>query len=259
MGRREGEKRVVKATDVMSPHVRSIEPTWTIADAAHMIDEFDVSVLPVIDGSELVGIVTDRDLAFRRFASGPLAGSPVLRVMSSHVQTCHRDERLYGVLDAVGEQRVRRMPVYSDLGDVVGIDIDRRSRAARSRRRRGNPNPQPNLQTISPPLSRPERRVSLKSPRDYLAWSREQEKACAVAPQADRRSPDSPAPEAKAWACVDSRRPRGRLHGGSQESRLGTGALSDAAGLAAAAEAVASQDLAQPGEVRIHQECGVRS
>jgi CBS domain-containing protein len=111
----------MKAIDVMSAHVRSIEPTRTIADAANIMAELDVGVLPVIEGGELVGIVTDRDLALRGFAAGMHAGSPVLRVMSAHVQTCQEDADLDDVLEAMGEQQVRRMPVCSNSGDVVGM------------------------------------------------------------------------------------------------------------------------------------------
>jgi CBS domain-containing protein len=86
-----------------------------------MMADLDVGALPVIDGGELVGIVTDRDLALRGFAPGLHAGSPVLRVMSSQVQTCQEDEELDDVLEAMGEQQVRRMPVCSDSGAVVGM------------------------------------------------------------------------------------------------------------------------------------------
>jgi CBS domain-containing protein len=109
------------ATDVMSPHVQSIEPTRTIADAANMMADFDVGVLPVIDHGELVGIVTDRDLAVRGFAPGIHAGSPVLRVMSPHVETCQEEDELDTVLEAMSDQQVRRMPVCSSSGDVIGM------------------------------------------------------------------------------------------------------------------------------------------
>ena len=111
----------LKAIDVMSPHVHSIEPTRTIADAANMMADFDVGVLPVIDDGELVGIVTDRDLAVRGFAPGLHAGSPVLRVMSSRVETCRQDDVLDDVLETMSDQQVRRMPVCSDSGEVVGM------------------------------------------------------------------------------------------------------------------------------------------
>ena len=111
----------LKAIDVMTTYVQSIEPTRTIADAASMMADHDVGVLPVIDGSELVGIVTDRDLALRGFAPGLHPGSPVLRVMSSHVETCQQDEGLDDVLETMSDQQIRRMPVCSDSGDVIGM------------------------------------------------------------------------------------------------------------------------------------------
>lgn len=111
----------MKAIDVMTPHVRSIEPTRPIADAAKLMAEYDVGVLPVIDSGELVGIVTDRDLALRGFAPGRHAGSPVLQIMSPHVETCREDDELDDVLQSMSDQQVRRMPVCSASGEVVGM------------------------------------------------------------------------------------------------------------------------------------------
>lgn len=111
----------MKAAEIMSSNVRSIESTESIADAAHLMAELDVGVLPVIDSGKLVGILTDRDIAIRGFGAGLHSGSPVLRIMTSDVKTCSADDELDRVLERMGEEQVRRMPICSESGEIVGM------------------------------------------------------------------------------------------------------------------------------------------
>ncbi len=111
----------MKAADVMSSSVRSIEPTESIADAAHLMGELDIGVLPVVDSGKLVGILTDRDIAVRGFGPGLHSGSPVFRIMTSDVKTCSVDDDLDRVLQRMAEEQVRRMPICSNSGEIVGI------------------------------------------------------------------------------------------------------------------------------------------
>ncbi|HYX46217.1 MAG TPA: CBS domain-containing protein [Sphingomicrobium sp.] len=111
----------MKAADVMSSNVRSIESTESIADAAHLMGELDVGVLPVVDSGKLVGILTDRDIAVRGFGPDLHSGSPVFRIMTSDVKTCRVDDDLDRVLERMAEEQVRRMPICSGSGEIVGI------------------------------------------------------------------------------------------------------------------------------------------
>lgn len=111
----------MKVTDLMSSNVRSIESTESIADAAHLMAELDVGVLPVIDSGKLVGILTDRDIAIRAFEPGLHSGSPVFRIMTSDVKTCSIEDNLDRVLERMANEQVRRMPICSRSGEVVGI------------------------------------------------------------------------------------------------------------------------------------------
>lgn len=111
----------MKIKSIMTPSVETVSPTDSIADAARMMGELDIGVLPVVDGGMLVGMVTDRDIAIRGVASGLHHGSPVMRVMSEDVETCSVDDDLDDVLDRMGQEQVRRMPVTSDDGELIGI------------------------------------------------------------------------------------------------------------------------------------------
>lgn len=111
----------MKAGEVMSPGVTTVQPTDSIAHVAHLMGEQDIGALPVVESSNLVGIVTDRDLAIRGLAEGLHGGAPVLRVMSKDVQTCREDDDLDEVIEVMSDQQIRRIPVESDRGELIGM------------------------------------------------------------------------------------------------------------------------------------------
>jgi CBS domain-containing protein len=111
----------MRIADVMSRFIHTIESTASMGDASRVMAIFDVGVLPVVDGGELVGIVTDRDLIVRGMGEGLHPGTGVTRVMSAEVKTCREDDTLQAVLEIMGEEQIRRMPVCSRHGDLVGL------------------------------------------------------------------------------------------------------------------------------------------
>lgn len=111
----------MKVSEIMTRPVRSIEPTESIADAARLMGELDVGVLPVEDDGNLVGIVTDRDIAVRGVAAALHGGAPVLRIMTEKVVTCREDDDVEVALAVMARQQVRRMPVCTEKGTLIGM------------------------------------------------------------------------------------------------------------------------------------------
>jgi CBS domain-containing protein len=111
----------MKVRNMMSGSPRSVSPTESIACAAALMADADVGALPVVDDGSVVGIVTDRDLAIRGLATGLHGGAPVFRAMTRDVATCRPDDELADVLVSMAEQQVRRMPVCSSDGELVGM------------------------------------------------------------------------------------------------------------------------------------------
>ena len=60
----------MKVEDIMTRAVHSVRPGDSIAQAARAMAENDVGMLPVIEDSNLFGIVTDRDITVRAVAAG---------------------------------------------------------------------------------------------------------------------------------------------------------------------------------------------
>jgi CBS domain-containing protein len=111
----------MRVADVMSRFIHTIEPTAAIGDAARVMGIFDVGLLPVVENGALLGVVTDRDLSVRGMGEGLHPGTSVTRVMSAEVKTCREDDTMEQVLDRMGEEQVRRMPVCTRHGDLVGL------------------------------------------------------------------------------------------------------------------------------------------
>jgi CBS domain-containing protein len=105
----------------MTPGVQSVAPAESLAAAAAVMVENDVGALPVVEGSTLVGIVSDRDIVVRAVARGVDAESMTVgEVASRDALTVGPDSDLDDALREMAEHRVRRLPV-TENGELVGI------------------------------------------------------------------------------------------------------------------------------------------
>lgn len=107
--------------DVMTPNPRTVTPGTSVVEAAKLMTSEDVGPLPVVEGGELVGIVTDRDLVVRVIAEGRDPESTLVGdVCSSKPVTVSPDDDVSHALTLLAQHQVRRLPVAQ--GDrIVGI------------------------------------------------------------------------------------------------------------------------------------------
>jgi len=107
--------------EAMTTDVEIVHPRQSIREAAHLMAQLDIGVLPVADGDHLVGMITDRDIAVRAVASGALPQARVGEFMTPEVKYCYADDDLDEVLDNMADLKVRRLPVLNDDKRLVGI------------------------------------------------------------------------------------------------------------------------------------------
>jgi CBS domain-containing protein len=110
-----------QVADVMTRNVRTVSPQDSIQHAAQCMDELNVGVVPVCDGSRLLGMVTDRDIAVRGVAAGKMGDASVTEVMSEHVRWCFEDQDIDEVMDEMRDAQIRRLPVVDRDKKLVGI------------------------------------------------------------------------------------------------------------------------------------------
>lgn len=108
--------------DLMTRAPATVGPHDTVQQAAQLMDELNVGVLPVCDGETLVGIVTDRDITVRATAAGlDPARTVVDLVMTDHVRHCSAAHSPADVLRRMAGVGIRRLPVLDDRDRLVGI------------------------------------------------------------------------------------------------------------------------------------------
>jgi CBS domain-containing protein len=108
--------------DIMTRDVRSMGPQDSVVQAAQVMEELNVGVIPVCEGEKLVGMVTDRDIVVRGVAQSKDPKSTRLAdVMSSSVRMAHEDEDVDEVLSEMARSQIRRMPVVDQQDRLVGI------------------------------------------------------------------------------------------------------------------------------------------
>ena len=115
----------MKAKDIMTKDPSVVTPDTPIREAAKMMQREDVGMLPVVDASNskrLVGVVTDRDITIRHVAEGHASPDcPVREAMTDRLVTSRPDDDIDEVMELMGREQVRRIPVVDDRGSLVGI------------------------------------------------------------------------------------------------------------------------------------------
>ncbi len=112
----------MKVKDLMSTDVRTCTPDTTVAEAAHLMREADCGLLPVIDESELVGVVTDRDICIALATQNERASHlRVGAIATKNVVTCAPEDDIKVALTSITQARVRRLPVVGFGRTVLGV------------------------------------------------------------------------------------------------------------------------------------------
>ena len=111
--------------DIMTRDPACATPGMTVRDAAQLMKREDTGVLPVVENEgsrRLVGVVTDRDLAIRVVGEGRNGDTRVSDVMSGdRLATASPNDTVDRVMEAMGKEQVRRIPIVDERGELVGI------------------------------------------------------------------------------------------------------------------------------------------
>jgi CBS domain-containing protein len=107
--------------DTMSESPRSIAASASVVEAARMMRKEHIGALPITDNEQLVGMITDRDIATRVVAEAadPKTTS-VGDVSSRDLISVEPDKDLEEALQLMARHQVRRLPVVEN-GRLVGI------------------------------------------------------------------------------------------------------------------------------------------
>ncbi|WP_292083424.1 MULTISPECIES: CBS domain-containing protein [unclassified Brevundimonas] len=111
----------MKIRDVMSKDVQVARPNDTLQEVAARMAAGDFGFIPVADGENLVGAITDRDITVRAVAAGAAPNARVVEFLSRDALVVRADDDLKIALDLMSSRQVRRLPVVDKDGRLVGV------------------------------------------------------------------------------------------------------------------------------------------
>jgi len=112
---------VKQILDTKGYAVWSIHPQESVFTAIQQMAEKEVGALVVLEGDDLVGIISERDYARKVILKGRASHETAVRdIMTSHVICARLDQSIEECMNIVTERRIRHLPVL-DSGQVVGM------------------------------------------------------------------------------------------------------------------------------------------
>lgn len=101
--------------------VYSIEPDATVFDAITLMAEKEIGALLVMNGGELVGILSERDYARKVILKGKSSRDTAVRdIMTSRVLCIAPDRSVDECMAVMTENRIRHLPVLEE-SNVIGV------------------------------------------------------------------------------------------------------------------------------------------
>ncbi len=96
-------------------------PETTLTEAARAMEASDLGSLAVVEGLNLLGLVTERDLR-RAIAVGlDIETTPVSEIMGVDPDTFDPDLDVWDAAAWIAESGYRHMPVVDDEGNLLGV------------------------------------------------------------------------------------------------------------------------------------------
>ncbi|MGW4354809.1 CBS domain-containing protein [Nocardia sp. NPDC004582] len=102
----------MKARDIMHRNAECIPADETLDRAAQVMRNMDVGALPICNGDQLIGMLTDRDIVVNCIAMGHDPGKVRAGDLAQgRVWSVDVDTDLGTVLDVMEQNQIKRMPV----------------------------------------------------------------------------------------------------------------------------------------------------
>ena len=103
------------------PQIFVVPVNATVAETVNEMNSHKVGCIMVLDGDDLVGVFTERDVLSRVVAAGlPATTTPVSQVMTSPVESVRPDMSIDEAMTTITEKRHRHLPVM-DEGKLIGL------------------------------------------------------------------------------------------------------------------------------------------
>src|SRR5713226_2064590 len=114
-------KKVRDILEVKGRAVWSIEPAASVFDALKIMAEKEVGALVVLEGSKVVGIISERDYARKVILHGRSSPTTLVNeIMTTRVAYAQPQQNIDECMAIMTEKRIRHLPVM-DENNLLGV------------------------------------------------------------------------------------------------------------------------------------------
>jgi CBS domain-containing protein len=115
-------RSAMQCDELMTTQVEILQTSQTVAEAARRMRDLNIGFLPICDEDEqVVGVLTDRDIAVRVVAEERPHDLTVEEVMTEGVITCRPDDDIEEAEELMRVHQKARLVCVDDAGHVVGV------------------------------------------------------------------------------------------------------------------------------------------
>jgi CBS domain-containing protein len=102
--------------------VITVQPGTTVTEAVVLLKEHNLGAVVVsVDGREVTGILTERDVVRRLVEGTGFLQGPASDIMTAEVLTCRAADSVESVMSTMTQRRIRHLPVVDEHGGLIGI------------------------------------------------------------------------------------------------------------------------------------------
>jgi len=116
----------MRIADVMATDLPTVEPQQSVRDAACRMAEAGVKALPVCDGEQLQGLITDWDVTRAMAAEEDAPHSPLGDYMTTDLVAAAPDAQLVEASELMADRRTRHLVVRDGerFAGLVHLDVE---------------------------------------------------------------------------------------------------------------------------------------
>jgi CBS domain-containing protein len=112
----------MRVREIMTPNVHIISDDSSLQEAAALMREQDIGILPVFRGNEVIGTITDRDITVQAVAGGwNPTKTRVSDAMTKNVFSCFEDDAIDVAVQLMKQHQIRRLLVTDKHKHPVGM------------------------------------------------------------------------------------------------------------------------------------------
>ena len=102
--------------------VITVRPGTPVTEVISLLREYNLGAVVVsVDGRQVSGIVTERDIVRRLADNTEFLTGPVSEIMTADVHTCKAGDSVQSLMTTMTDRRIRHLPVVDDRSRLAGI------------------------------------------------------------------------------------------------------------------------------------------